>query len=304
MASRLQRALARFPTYRTYIRERPDWLWVLVCGRMLALRKLERRFNHARVRPLGSIVGTRLRVQMPDRIIPELIHDGASTRFWLTPEDVETIRAFAIETPCATRADPATTFLAIDVSELNRGRPHDILTAYFFEKVEQCPLIGILQDDPLLRGVARAYLGSDPRHIRTRLWWSFPAQRVRDADLHAAAQGKYHFDLNGFRTLKFFFYLSDTDLRSGAHGYIAGTHRTRRLRHQLTFMVGHDEGRLRECYGSDSFRIIEGPAGTGFVEDPFLFPIGHRCEDRARLLLEIEFGSTEASPSYRYGVLG
>ena len=45
-----------------------------------------------------------------------------------------------------------------------------------------------------------------------------PGQRVSDADLHAAAQENYHFDLNAWRSLKFFFYLTATNEQGGPIG--------------------------------------------------------------------------------------
>ena len=66
-------------------------------------------------------------------------------------------------------------------------------------------------EDPALRSIATAYLGQPALLIRTRLWWSFPAERVSDGDLHLAAQNHFHFDIDGWRTLKFFFYLTPTD---------------------------------------------------------------------------------------------
>jgi hypothetical protein len=36
--------------------------------------------------------------------------------------------------------------------------------------------------------------------------------------------------------------------------------------------------------------VIEGPAGTGFVEDPFGFHTGTSVTGAARLILEIEYG--------------
>jgi hypothetical protein len=147
-------------------------------------------------------------------------------------------------------------------------------------------------------------LGHDAVLIRTRLWWSFPAARVSDEDLHAAAQEKFHFDMNGWRTLKFFFYLTPTTERSGAHRSIIGSHRHRRLRHQFTVTLGRPTEELERLYGQDRFLTITGDAGTGFAEDPFVFHTGSLCRDQPRLILELEYAAAASSPSYRYGRMG
>jgi hypothetical protein len=304
MASKLSRLLARLPTYWTYVREKPSWLFVLLGGRILLIRDLERRLHRAGSGPLATGPGSRLLVDGADQIVPEMERDGVSHRIALAPQDVQTIREFAEATLCTTRAKPVQSFLVRDLAAANARRPRDIIAAYYFESVRLCPTIVAIEDDPFLRDLAGAYMGAAPHHIRTRLWWSFPGNRVTDADLHAAAQNKYHFDLNGFRTVKFFFYITDVDAGAGPHAYIAGSHRHRKLKHQYTLMVGHEESELRDYYGDARFVEVTGKAGTGFVEDPFLFHVGTMCRDRPRLLLEIEFGPSTASESYRYGILG
>jgi len=51
-------------------------------------------------------------------------------------------------------------------------------------------------------------------------------------DLKGCVQS-LHFDMNGWRTLKFFFYLTPVSDADGPHRCIPGTHRRRPLRHQL-----------------------------------------------------------------------
>jgi hypothetical protein len=110
--------------------------------------------------------------------------------------------------------------------------------------------------------------------------------------------------MNGWRTLKFFFYLTATSQESGAHRCIVGSHRRRPLKQQFTLTVGRDIEELRDFYGQDRFLTITGEAGTGFAEDPFVFHTGSLCRDQPRLILELEFGPRTVNPSYRYGRLG
>jgi hypothetical protein len=304
MAGKLFRVLARLPTYATYIRENPRWVLVLLGGRILMVRRLERFVQRAPPRPLNGRLPTRVIVDDADEVIRDLEGDGASHRLALSPADVDAIVTFANGRQCTTRSKPVRSFHPSEIAAVNAERPRDVIAAYYFEQVRDCPEIAAVETDPLIQALAGAYIGSAPHHIRTRLWWNFPGKRVADADLHAAAQSKYHFDLNDFRTVKFFFYLTDVDHDSGPHAYIAGSHRKRKIAHQYTLMVGHEEHDLRAYYGSERFVQVTGKAGTGFAEDPFVFHVGMTCNHRPRLLLEIEFGPYRASDSYRYGVLG
>jgi hypothetical protein len=304
MNSKVNRILKRLPTYAVYVKERPAWLFMLVFARLLAARRAERLVHRAAPRPIQ--INGEPRVQAGDAasIVPTLVRDGVYTGFRLQPEDVSQILDFAETTPCSARDGTDKGFLPRDYARINAERDRDIIAAYYFDRVRECAAIERLQSDPLICAVAEAYLGQRVLNIRTRLWWSFPAKRVDDADLHAAAQEKFHFDMNDWRTLKFFFYITPTDEQSGAHKYIEGSHRRRRLRHQWTLMVGHEFEELQAFYGPQAVKTVTGDGGFGFAEDPFTFHTGTLCRTKPRLILELEYGPSAPSPSYRYGLLG
>jgi hypothetical protein len=273
-------------------------------ARTLVGRRIERWLNRAAYRaPAPAPDSILSEVDLPP-VVADLIRDGVHLGLRLPRHLVREIRAFADATPCFARDNQATGFLHGAVAEVNRLRERDVVAAYYFESVERSPAIIGLAADQGIRSIAAAYLGHDPVLIRIRLWWSFPAERISDADLHAAAQDKYHFDLNAWRSLKFFFYLTATNEDGGPHRCIMGSHRRRSLQHQLTLTVGCDEEELRAFYGADRFLTITGEQGAGFTEDPFLFHTGSLCRKQPRLILELEYGPTSVTPSYRYGRLG
>ena len=304
-ASLLDRVTARAPRYFRYLRDNPAWLMMFIFGRTLMGRRLERLVHgagHAIPAPVqgptafsGVDVGA---------FSQSLVRDGVALGLQLPQRTIEAINAFAATRQCFSRDRQDRGFLPGDVAAANRERPRDVIAAYYFEAVEECAAISALRDDPTVRAIAAAYLGRSATWNRTRLWWSFPADRVSDAALHAASQDKFHFDMNGWRTLKFFFYLTPVTESSGPHRCIIGTHARRPLRHQLTLTVGQPTDELERTYGRERFMTITGDAGAGFAEDPYLFHTGSLCRDRPRLVLEIEFGGSPALPIYHYGRLG
>ena len=304
MLSKLSRIWARLPTYLTYIRERPSWLLVLIFGRFLVARRLERALFASVVNQ--EVTEDGIAVSASDRaaIGGKLAKDGVYVGLNLAASITAEIRRFALKTKCTTRVSPIVEFLPSDIADVNRLRATDVIAGYYFQRVDECRAIREVESDPLINKIAANYIGAKCQHIRTRLWWSFPGDRTTEADLHAAAQNKYHFDLNDFRTLKFFFYLTDVTETTGPHSYIRGSHVKRKLNHQFTAMVGHGEDSLRAAYAAEDFATVTGRAGTGFVEDPFVFHYGKLCQSARRLILEIEFGPYVMSSSYRYGLLG
>ena len=65
---------------------------------------------------------------------------------------------------------------------------------------------------------------------------------------------------------------------------------------------------MRKNFGHSTtrtwFLTVTGEEGAGFTEDPFLFHTGSLCRKQPRLILELEYGPTSVTPSYRYGRLG
>jgi hypothetical protein len=303
-ASVLERIRARAPTYWRYLREQPSWIAMFLFARTLTGRRLERWLSRAPFRSPAPVPDSAVETPDLNEVATGLIKNGVYVGLKLRPDTVRQILAFAEATPCFARDRQQAGFLPRDVARANLERERDVVAAHYFEAVERSPAITQLAKDPALLSIATSYIGHQPVHIRTRMWWSFPAARVSDADLHAAAQDKFHFDMNGWRTLKFFFYMTDTDHRGGAHKCIPGSHRRRALKHQITLTLGRPVEELEAYYGKDGFLTITGEAGTGFAEDPFIFHTGSLCQDQPRLVLELEYGPSAVSPSYRYGRLG
>lgn len=304
MISGVKRVLVRAPTYLAYIWERPGWLFLLVFGRLMVARSIEAGFR-ARSRRTGPLPESP-HVETPEaaEVIAAIRTDGVCPGLRLSDRVADGIRRFSESTPCRARDQMDLAFLPDRIGSVNRDRHKDVLVAYYFTAVEQCAEIVALRSDPRLGAIADAYVGQPTKPIRTRLWWSFPACRFDDADLHAAAQDRYHFDLNDWRTIKFFFYLTDVTSVTGPHRYIRGSHVSRPLKYQFTILQGKALASLRRHYDAADFREMTGRRGSGFAEDPFVFHTGARVKTAARLILELEFGPYDPPASYRYGLRG
>jgi hypothetical protein len=150
-----------------------------------------------------------------------------------------------------------------------------------------CNAIRYLERDPKLWAIAEGFLGTVPRHIGNQLWWSFADERSV-AEKRRYAQ-LYHYDLDGYAFLKFFFYLTEVpDEQAGPHVCVRGTHRRKVFRHRLRYTRFSDEEVLR-CYGADKVATIYGKAGSGFAEDTYCLHKGLAPTGRDRLILQIQF---------------
>ena len=97
----------------------------------------------------------------------------------------------------------------------------------------------------------------------------------------------FHYDLDDYRALKFFFYLTDVDCLSGSHLCIAGSHKKRKLLHCISRC--QSDKNIFNYYDSESIISISGQAGLGFAEDPFCFHRGSPPVNSPRLMIQLEF---------------
>ncbi|CAN7416948.1 hypothetical protein LJR234_002833 [Mesorhizobium amorphae] len=291
--SMLRRMAARIPTYLTDLRENPAWLPMFVLARTMPGRRLH-WLGAKQAKPARN-EDTMFAGVDRAAAVRALKSDGLFSGLLLPQAIHEEIASFAERTPCFGNFDRRLEFIPGEHAEAEKrfGRP--LLSGHFFERILDCDAALAIQRDPLLLDIAAHYLGGQAKLITTRVWWSFPTGAASEADKNLASLGKYHFDLDDWRMLKFFFYLKPVDEGTGPHVYVRGSHKRRALKHQLTLLVGHPAQDVLGVYGNDSPVTLTGEAGLGFVEDPFGFHMGTVPTRTPRLMMEVGFGVSAPS---------
>jgi hypothetical protein len=292
--SLFRRIAARIPTYLKDLRENPAWLPMFVLARTMPGRRMH-WLGARRAVALNRAGETMFTGIEREAVVEALRADGLFSSLMLPPAIHEEIAAFAQRTPCFGNFDRRFEFMPGEHDEAEKRFGRSLLSGHYFERILDCPAALAIQKDPLLLDVARHYLGGQAKLITTRVWWSFPTGKASDADKNLASLGKYHFDLDDWRMLKFFFYLKPCDTGTGPHVYVRGSHRRRALKHQLTLLVGHPAEEVLDVYGQQSPVTLTGEAGLGFVEDPFGFHMGTEPAHTPRLMMEIGFGVSRPS---------
>ncbi|CAN7407302.1 hypothetical protein [Mesorhizobium sp. LjNodule214] len=291
--SMLRRMAARIPTYLTDLRENPAWLPMFVLARTMPGRRLH-WLGAKQAKPARN-AGTMFTGVDRAAAVAALKSDGLFSGLVLPQSIHEEIANFAERTPCFGNFDRRLEFMPGEHAEAEKGFGRPLLSGHFFERILDCDAALAIQHDPLLIDIAAHYLGGQAKLITTRVWWSFPTGAASEADKNLASLGKYHFDLDDWRMLKFFFYLKPVDEGTGPHVYVRGSHKRRALKHQLTLLVGHPAQDVLGVYGDDSPVTLTGEAGLGFVEDPFGFHMGTVPTRTPRLMMEVGFGVSAPS---------
>ena len=183
--------------------------------------------------------------------------------------------------------------------------------SYKYEDLIRTPHVLELAVNPHILGVVSNYLGCLPIISEINLLWSNPAGRV-------AKYGQtYHRDLNDFKWVTMFVYLTDVDTNSGPHCFIPGTHRmdlfTNLLQQKLASPTirqvainhgidlnqlpmsayEHSYQKLDKFYDAafkDCTHEICGPAGTVILEDSKGLHFGKPPFSKERLTMWVVYG--------------
>lgn len=233
----LSRVAARLPIYWSNMRDSPRWLPMFTLGRFLLVRQALWRL--ARESASYDCSSSMFPGSDTRAALNELRGEGLFAGLQMPKHVSAEILRFAQSTPCFANLSRQVEFLPSAHADTVGRLARPMLTGHYFDRVENCAAVAAVRDDPLLRATAAGYLGHKACVISTRLWWSFPTSDASDADLNLASQEKLHFDLDDWRALKFFFYLTPVDRDGGPRVYVRRTHNRRLARHQWTLVVGH-----------------------------------------------------------------
>jgi hypothetical protein len=164
-------------------------------------------------------------------------------------------------------------------------RTHVVSPRYEFDEqaILSDGLIQRITCDRSLFAIAQGYLNCNPIQDLTAMWWS--AAFSKEASSEAAQL--YHFDMDRFKFIKFFFYLTDVDSHNGPHCFIRGSHKW------LPDLVRKDgripDDEVRKSFSENDILEIEGKRGTILAVDTRGLHKGKVLERGERLLLQVEF---------------
>jgi hypothetical protein len=151
--------------------------------------------------------------------------------------------------------------------------------AYPLDTVLACPGLVALINRADILALAGAYLNCKPTISSVGVRWTFPGAGP------AARFQRYHRDLDDWRFVKLFVYLTDVSEGAGPHVYVRGSHRG-------GFAVAaetYDEASLSARYGPAALMPIVGPRGTSFIADTLGVHRAATPRTAPRLILQIQY---------------
>lgn len=284
-------------TARHYFRPGFAHLFMYVTGRFMVMRKLGVAVLRRGSRPAANQhpgLPSQLKPVEVSDLVERLERDGVALGLRLREETLRDLNSFCDTAPCFGNNQRSQPFFIQDKAAAEKQYGAKFVTGAYFDCEQTAPTVRSLLKDPLLKSIARAYLGAEPVVIGARIWWSFAGESSAQEKMGSGQA--FHYDLDDYRAICFFFYLTDVDEDSGAHVCVVGSHRRKPLRFLLSPFKAQSDEDIEVAYGKDSFKTLFGAAGDGFAEDIFCYHKGRPPRSNDRLLLQIRYRLREYGP--------
>ncbi|PSK94454.1 phytanoyl-CoA dioxygenase family protein [Taibaiella chishuiensis] len=160
--------------------------------------------------------------------------------------------------------------------------PEDCHVASFDEQnlVKNELILDLVNDESLLE-IARRTLGATPTVSEVGGWWSFAGKKkAKDAQL-------FHRDVDDFKFLKLFIYLTDVTKDTGPHIYVAKSHN----KNLATKLKRYTDEEVDTLLGKENVLSFEEPKGSVFLVNTYGMHKGLLPVTDNRLLIQIEYST-------------
>ncbi len=275
-----------------YAKRDPRWFLMFVFSRFFVVRQLVKAFSRK-----FEVEGSRAQDSVFDnlhvgRTVDHLKQEGVFTDLQLPSGILERFLKYAESVRIYGDGNYSNGFLYPEKERAEEKAGKSFSTGNFFNVHEDFPLVRELGADPKLMMIAAEYLGSEPIHVNSRMWWNFVSEEEHFDSKRTASF--FHFDKDDFSCLRLFFYLTDVDSQSGPHVCVPSSHRKKKIS-QLLALKERSDQEIIDVYGKEKMLKVMGAAGSGFFEDPFCFHKGTRPTEKNRLILSLKFATCRYS---------
>jgi len=145
-----------------------------------------------------------------------------------------------------------------------------------------------LRYDSQLLDISSQYLGYFPTNCDVRLWWSFADNLSPETRRSQFQTIDYHYDIHGFNFFYVSFYLTDVDIKSGAHILVKGSHVNKKMS-MLLRSARLPEEVIHQNYSPTDIITIQGKAGKCFLEDASCYHKALAPIEHDRLFLQLRY---------------
>lgn len=214
----------------------------------------------------------------------------------LSVEVCDRLQAFATRTPATIRPMDGQ---SPDVSRQELYEPDNPQAVRYdyqpSDLLDQADVQELLAD-PSLLALMQDYLGCEPLADVLSMWWHTAFQDHPDS---MAAQ-YFHFDMDRFKWLKVFIYLTDVGPDNGPHVFVRGSHRTGAIPDHILERgyVRLSDEEVAATYSAENILAFTAPRGSIIIEDTRGLHKGAHVREGARLILQLQFSNSLFGTNY------
>jgi hypothetical protein len=232
---------------------------------------------------LGDLVASKLRPQgtysvrlSPDlkRRIDEMKVSGI-THFGqlLTADQAAELLSYFIRKPVKDPYRPDDSLFLPDSAVRN---PDSHIGHHSADDILRAPYLLSIANRPDILAIVERLLGCKPTLSYLATWWSYHTDKGAQQAEH------FHRDVDDWRFVKLFIYLSDVGVKNGPHIYVSNSLASPALREIRRFT----DQEIVSTFGVDQVMEITGCAGEGFLEDTFGIHKGQPVGEGRRLIFQ------------------
>ena len=284
-------ARLRLYSYLKKAARNPPWLIMSILGRFMVFRSAASFFFPPAPLDQYDKQASIFNLHNINSVVMSLKRDGLYSGIWL-PKNIRTeIIKFAENNYTYGDLSPDLGFFYSEKEQIEKQINRRFYTAQYYNTNQACPAIDRIRRDPDLLAIAKAYLNTEPIFTGSRLWWIFSV----DTESYDTSKTVcfFHYDLDDYCCLRFFFYLTYVDLSSGPHVCVRGSHKKKKMSYVLSPVKRRSDQDIINYYGSERILTLCGGSGFGFAEDTFIYHKATRPQNRDRLMLQIQFAARD-----------
>lgn len=151
------------------------------------------------------------------------------------------------------------------------------VAAYSDADVVNCPHVMEIANDKRVIELVESYLKCRPTISNLSIWWSMKT------DESPEEAENFHRDIDDWRQLKLFIYLTDVGDEYGPHVFVRESHRISKA-----LDIGrYSDEKVVSDFGADRIVTFTGPQGTCFLENTFGLHKGTPARAGNRLLFQV-----------------
>ncbi len=157
--------------------------------------------------------------------------------------------------------------------------PNGHIAHHYPEDIVRAPHLLAIANSPEVLSIVSRFLGCKPTVAYMAAWWSYATP------IGAQQAEFFHRDVDDWRFVKLFVYLTDVDANSGPHVYVTESTQSPALAAIRRF----SDDEVTAHFKPEQIQSVTGHAGDAFLEDTFGIHKGQPVQRGQRLIFQVVY---------------